>query len=1125
MGVTGLWSVLAPVKKHTTLTSLAGKTLAVDLSIWVCETQCVKQMQGVVIKPYLRNLFFRILYLKQIGIHLIFIVDGEAPELKWDVMQKRLQARHPGKFQTKAAGKQGRKNFRSYLKECCQLLDLLGIPYIQSHGEAEAMCAHLNAVGLVNGCLTDDGDAFLYGARTVYRNFTLNSKDPHVESYTMDDIENQLGINQYGLVALALLLGCDYLPNGVPGVGVASARKLLQSLQGFNILSRFQKWRQNSFDFVCIDGNEEYVRKKALLVEGFPQQEVIDEFLEVKEKCPSKIPSWRRPELTPLLEFALCKLEWPPEYTLEKTLPLITLWDMLDIRTKGSGSSQQQNLQPEGIVKTRVRQGVPCFEVSWKMLGCIHAALEAQKLVTIETQELFQKCYPESVKQFHYQQEQKAISKLKGKKKKAHCDPDSHEVPNSDFRKPEESVFGDDNFEVQICTSSQLVRESETSHSLDDPAIRKKRSRKLRSGSTSGFDEEPISMRKDMNKLSPIENNMNTNSKEIFSEDMNLSDLIKRLTLNVEIAGQCQQVITDQSDKNQSDSDDDYLPLSQRLIKRSQSALFTAEKVQNFKPITRTIKMADDRMGVTSDFPRVIPVQGFTRKFSGQNICEIDDDKENLFSQRNESKANTKWLRDFESAKLDSSKNVHSVIQDLNHSIKQGNDHEPEKSDKNICHKSGIQGAKHMESAMLHKVELSHMKPYTIIRCGMSTESVLGNTDSVDECLHKQEQVNKPNTNNELSVTSVTSIQKAIAGICPLVPEEENDSNFNTNCCKISPNCSVDLFTSVDSIVKSPVDLILQNDKINQEYSLLVQPEGEVRTNSCVSHKADNIKRNLDEAEKGSLLGYHKPGLLDSCRALQDLNTDRNKLLNSESTRMERSVMNLNDLSENLDSNKENFQNKVKLGIYKTKWTEGSNICKDNLCENYHEGTEIVPNTVKLQVFKKEFLSLESRCSENNDKVMCRNVCISKVVNQKNPNERCLINCDSSMQFGNFNIETSVLNSPCESVKESDISGFSELESDFHDDEFKDNSSMTSELVKKYDSPDESNFSCRNFDIGAVDNIEKKFIINVDSIVQSSVDEVDESIDTKDMGLAERLRRRMKNSKASQVLDLLSSQI
>lgn len=47
---------------------------------------------------------------------------------------------------------------------------------------ASLLCPSYNLILLlplfqiVNGCITNDGDAFLYGATTVYRNFTINSK-------------------------------------------------------------------------------------------------------------------------------------------------------------------------------------------------------------------------------------------------------------------------------------------------------------------------------------------------------------------------------------------------------------------------------------------------------------------------------------------------------------------------------------------------------------------------------------------------------------------------------------------------------------------------------------------------------------------------------------------------------------------------------------------------------------------------------------------------------------------------------------------------------------------------------------------------------------------------------------
>ncbi|VDI60768.1 flap endonuclease GEN [Mytilus galloprovincialis] len=215
MGVTNLWQILSPVQQHKPLSSLKGQTVAIDLSIWVCENQCVKQMQGVVTRPYLRNLYFRISCLLQLGINLIFAVEGEAPDLKHETMSRRQEVQYPGKRKGPPNKKKSRSHFNAKLRECCEMLDYLGVPYIQSKGEAEALCGLLNAAGIVDGCITNDGDVFLYGAKTVFRNFSVTSKDPQVEIYSICDIEQKLDLNREKMVALALLVGCDYVPKGV----------------------------------------------------------------------------------------------------------------------------------------------------------------------------------------------------------------------------------------------------------------------------------------------------------------------------------------------------------------------------------------------------------------------------------------------------------------------------------------------------------------------------------------------------------------------------------------------------------------------------------------------------------------------------------------------------------------------------------------------------------------------------------------------------------------------------------------------------------------------------------------------------------------------------------------------
>ncbi|XP_046297263.1 flap endonuclease GEN homolog 1 isoform X5 [Marmota monax] len=257
MGVNDLWQILEPVKQHIDLQSLSGKTIAVDLSLWVCEAQSVKKMIGTVMKPHLRNLFFRISYLTQMDVKLVFVMEGEPPKLKADVMNKRNQIRY-GPSGKAWSQKTGRSHFKSVLRECLDMLECLGVPWVQAAGEAEAMCAHLNASGQVDGCLTNDGDAFLYGAQTLYRNFTISTKDPHIDCYTMSSIKSKLGLDRDALVGLAILLGCDYLPKGVPGVGKEQALKLIQILKGQSLLERFNQWNEKS----CYSAVQPRVAKK-----------------------------------------------------------------------------------------------------------------------------------------------------------------------------------------------------------------------------------------------------------------------------------------------------------------------------------------------------------------------------------------------------------------------------------------------------------------------------------------------------------------------------------------------------------------------------------------------------------------------------------------------------------------------------------------------------------------------------------------------------------------------------------------------------------------------------------------------------------------------------------------------
>ena len=92
MGVHHLWSILESSKTEENIESLRDKILCIDLSLWICEAQGTKGLKDQ-LKPYLRNVFFRILHLTSLGVRPVFVVDGVPPEIKRDTIVKRLQAR------------------------------------------------------------------------------------------------------------------------------------------------------------------------------------------------------------------------------------------------------------------------------------------------------------------------------------------------------------------------------------------------------------------------------------------------------------------------------------------------------------------------------------------------------------------------------------------------------------------------------------------------------------------------------------------------------------------------------------------------------------------------------------------------------------------------------------------------------------------------------------------------------------------------------------------------------------------------------------------------------------------------------------------------------------------------
>lgn len=81
------------------------------------------------------------------GISPVFVLEGKAPILKHNTIAKRNDVRSG--FRERKTAQKGRTQFNKILKECKEMLQLMGLACVQGYGEAEAMCAHLNEDGVI----------------------------------------------------------------------------------------------------------------------------------------------------------------------------------------------------------------------------------------------------------------------------------------------------------------------------------------------------------------------------------------------------------------------------------------------------------------------------------------------------------------------------------------------------------------------------------------------------------------------------------------------------------------------------------------------------------------------------------------------------------------------------------------------------------------------------------------------------------------------------------------------------------------------------------------------------------------------------------------------------------------
>lgn len=237
------------LKQHTTpwnvneSNKLGRPTLAVDLSIWICEALTSSAMASNHADPPLHLVYTRTLKLLNLGVKLVIVIEGKRRTRKSDG-NETLRKRRSG------------TRFWNACQRCEKMLQLIGVPVVRARAEGEALCALLNQEGVVDGVISNDGDCLLYGAKVLYTKFSLeNLEKSKVVRYDINDLRvcvddddsdtyDRIGgapmkegvcevvsLTRSDLITFAILTGSDVVGEGLPKVGCRKAIRFIRKCQ------------------------------------------------------------------------------------------------------------------------------------------------------------------------------------------------------------------------------------------------------------------------------------------------------------------------------------------------------------------------------------------------------------------------------------------------------------------------------------------------------------------------------------------------------------------------------------------------------------------------------------------------------------------------------------------------------------------------------------------------------------------------------------------------------------------------------------------------------------------------------------------------------------------------------
>ncbi|MFH1289911.1 MAG: flap endonuclease-1 [Nanoarchaeota archaeon] len=243
-------------RREVTFGELRGEIIAVDAFNAIYQfLSSIRQPDGTPlmdnkkrVTSHLSGLFYRNVALLSEGIKLVYVFDGEYDVLKNRTKEIREEAKivSADKYEkakeeedVEAMGKYARgfvKLEPEMIEESKQLLEAMGIEVVQAPGEGEMQASHLVKDGEAFAVGSQDYDALVVGGNRLIQNLTLARKRKTVSGYIeirpeiieYEKVLNELGIDGDQFICLAILVGTDFNPGGVRGIGPKKALTLVK---------------------------------------------------------------------------------------------------------------------------------------------------------------------------------------------------------------------------------------------------------------------------------------------------------------------------------------------------------------------------------------------------------------------------------------------------------------------------------------------------------------------------------------------------------------------------------------------------------------------------------------------------------------------------------------------------------------------------------------------------------------------------------------------------------------------------------------------------------------------------------------------------------------------------------